>query len=272
MWFADWLNRPIDEIALEEVEARYTQLKGRGRHAMTALRAVVTSAANRFDTQIITRRLHDVMSSNGNRRELPRSFDDDFAGSTRRVLQHVCAWVHPAVRMGNLIAAFTGLRKDNILKLRWKDINFGTQILTIHDHKTVKVVGTMRLPIPTHLAQLLSHWKDRSQINEWVLPGSGASGHLTEIRGVYDGDGGLNALFQWGLDDDPFTAHSWRRVRITAAENLLGISESTAKFLHGQKPSGVRGVYNVATLDAMRPAQERLANWLNSLHRVVDVC
>jgi integrase len=61
-----------------------------------------------------------------------------------------------------LIALNTGVRQDNLFSLEWRDIDFGSQTMTLRA-ETTKPSKTLRLPIISVVFRVLSSWRDQSQ-------------------------------------------------------------------------------------------------------------
>ncbi len=77
---------------------------------------------------------------------------------------------------------YTGARRDEILRLRWSDIEFGNQRLIIRESKT----GEGRdVPMASHLIRELRRWKHVGGPSQWVLP---KPSDLSErIAAIYNG-------------------------------------------------------------------------------------
>jgi integrase len=80
------------------------------------------------------------------------------------------------------IALATGARRGDILAARWTDINLEAMIWTIPNPKAREVyaVALMR-----KIVELLKRRKDDSA-SDWVFPGSGATGHVVDVKRSWD--------------------------------------------------------------------------------------
>lgn len=75
-----------------------------------------------------------------------------------------------------LLALLTGARRENLCSMRWSDVNLAESIWRIAKTKN----GTPQsVPLSPEACAVL---KGRSQIGEWVFPGTGKTGHLVEPK------------------------------------------------------------------------------------------
>ena len=74
----------------------------------------------------------------------------------------------------------TGCRRNEILSLRWEDVNLGARELTLADAKT----GPRTVPL-SHSAVRVLAGLPRAPANPWVLPGLKPGAHLSDIEGAW---------------------------------------------------------------------------------------
>lgn len=199
--FPDWLPRPINEITKDLIEKRHKKLstqngpRGKGEaqadRAMRELRAILNYAAEKYEdalgrpvlTENPVKRLSKVKAWNGARRR-------------QSVIQahQLKAWYNEVCSLENdpdntirdylLLCLFTGLRRTEAASLRWKDIDFKAETLTIPEERA-KNKQEHRLPLTPFLKNML---EPRSKIRNidnpepFVFPGKGKTGHLVESK------------------------------------------------------------------------------------------
>lgn len=142
----------------------------------------------------------------------------------------------------------TGARPNELISVRWEDIDFQWKSLTIRD----KVDGFRVIPLTPYVNHLLGFLPLR---NEWVVFSSltSASGHLVEPRIAHD-----KACAVAGLD---ITLHGLRRSFASLCEWIetpAGISSQ----IQGHKPHGARKKHYIRRpLDLLRMWQVKIA-WM----------
>jgi integrase len=76
------------------------------------------------------------------------------------------------------LALMLGTRKNELLTMRWKDIDLAQRTWRIPE---TKAGNTHLLPLPEPVMEMLIALPSRDQ-SEWVFPGTGSTGHLTEPK------------------------------------------------------------------------------------------
>ncbi|MEW6132070.1 MAG: site-specific integrase [Pseudomonadota bacterium] len=102
--------------------------------------------------------------------EMPKFFD--------AVLSHSSATIRDFV----LICLFTGARRSNVLSMRWSDVNLDRGVWIVPRTKG-GVPQTVALPAPA--VEILKARQENVD-SEFVFPGTGKSGHLTEPKKGWD--------------------------------------------------------------------------------------
>jgi len=74
----------------------------------------------------------------------------------------------------------TGCRKNEILRLRWQDVDPAAGELTLADTKT----GPRAVPLPPSAVKLLAGL-EREPGNPWVIPGRKAGTHMRDLDGAW---------------------------------------------------------------------------------------
>ena len=165
------------------------------------------------------------------------------------------AWFAAVKQIGNpVISAYlqtlllVGSRREELATLRWVDVDFQWNSITIHD----KVDGFRIIPLTPYVAYLLSALPRRS---EWVFSSpSAASGRLTEPRIAHN-----QACAIAGLD---MTLHGLRRSFATLCE-WTETPAGIAAQIQGHKPQGVREQnYIRRPLDLLRMWHIKIEEWM----------
>jgi len=172
------------------------------------------------------------------------------------------AWFTEVRKIQNpVIAAFvqclliTGARRGELEGLKWEEIDFQWDSLTIRDKATTKgqLIGTRVIPLTPYVRYLL---QTLSRRNQWVFSSpTSSTGQLTEPRKSIE-----PALIAAGLEG--LTLHGLRRSFATLSEWVEVPAGITAQIM-GHKPSAIAEKhYKQRPLDLLRMWHERIEAWL----------
>jgi len=141
-----------------------------------------------------------------------------------------------------------GSRREELASLRWTDVDFQWNSLTIKD----KVEGQRIIPLTPYVAHLLSALPRR---NKWVFSSpTAATGRLTAPRVSHN-----NACSIVGLD---LTLHGLRRSFASLCE-WVEMPGGIAAQIQGHKPQGVREQnYIRRPLDLLRVWHIKIEEWI----------
>lgn len=155
---------------------------------------------------------------------------------------------NPVISAYLQILLLTGARREEIASLRWQDIDFQWNSLTIND----KVDDFRIIPLTPYVANLLSTLTRR---NEWVFSSpSAASGRLTDPSIAH-----RKACSIAGLD---LTLHGLRRSFASLCE-WIEMPSGIAAQIQGHKPQGVREQnYIRRPLDLLRMWHVNIESWI----------
>ena len=165
------------------------------------------------------------------------------------------AWFNAIKQIQNpIIAAYlqtlllTGARPNELITLKWEDIDFQWCNMTIRD----KVEGLRVIPVPPYVSYLLGMLPRR---NEWVFSSlTSASGHLVEPRIAHD-----KACAIARLD---VTLHGLRRSFASLCE-WIEMPAGIAAQIQGHKPQGVREKHYIRRpLDLLRMWHVKIEAWI----------
>jgi len=286
--FPQWRNRLITEISKDMIRRKYSQLVGKrnkgekqikgekigpsqANQAMRFLKALLNFAKGQYENgdghPLITYNPVDVLSQTRawqkvsrrrnyiDKADLPAWLNatmeiKKFSKSSQTTAT-ICDYL--------LLILFTGLRKEEAMKLRWKQIDFGKRIFTITDTKNSEPLA---LPLSDFLYDLLAKRKEISR-SEFVFPGKGDSGHIVEPKRQIQ-----NITKASGVKS---TIHDLRRTFITTAESL-DIPAYALKALLNHKISGggVTQGYIVITPERLRHPMQKITDNILSTARAKE--
>ncbi len=147
-----------------------------------------------------------------------------------------------------LTALFTGMRRGELTKLRWEEVDLKSKVLHL---PTTKNGDPLHLPLSDFLADLLSERWARNNGSPWVFPGPGKSGHLVETKKFL-----LRVSAGSGVS---FTLHDLRRTFITIAESLDVPYYALKRLLNHRTNGDVTGGYIVVNAERLREPVELVA-------------
>ncbi len=165
------------------------------------------------------------------------------------------AWFKAVKQIGNpVISAYlqamllTGARPNELITVRWADVDFQWNSLTIKD----KVEGLRVIPLTPYVAHLIVALPRR---NEFVFSSlTAASGHLVEPRIAHD-----KACAVAGVD---VTLHGLRRSFASLCE-WIEMPGGIAAQIQGHKPQGVREQHYIRRpLDLLRMWHVKIEAWI----------
>lgn len=155
---------------------------------------------------------------------------------------------NPVIATYLQVVLLTGRRREEILNLKWADVDFKWKTITIAD----KVQGSVTLPLAPFCADLLA---SLPRLNEWLFSSpASASGRLQEPRIAHNA-----ALQKAGLP--AVTIHGLRRTFANAVQDEL--PAGVAAQLQGHVAQDVRGKHYVS-----RPL-DVLARWSAESERLI---
>ena len=239
-----------------------------------ALRAFVAWCADRPDYKAI------VHSDACNRRMARDVLPKAKAKTDCLQREQLAMWFREVRKIGNTVIStylqallLTGARREEMAGLRWQDVDFQWQSMTIRD----KVEGERTIPLTPYLASLLADLKRRNDTpppqyrilhgqriendlenwkpSPWVFSSpTAASGRLQEPRIMHN-----RALTAAGLPD--LTLHGLRRSFSVLSEWVEMPAGITAQIM-GHKPSATAEKhYKPRPLDMLRMWHKKIEAW-----------
>ncbi len=250
LYLKDWLKKPIKTITKDMVLERHMKLGETGHSTanlvMRVLRAVYNHAKalnesmppNPISRLGQTRAWFRVQR----RRSILKNYD------LPSWYQSVYNLPNPTIKDYLLLLLFSGMRKGEAAKLKWKDVDLIEKTFTVPDTKTHE---PLVLPLSDYLWNLFN---SREKIGEYVFPGSGKTGHLVEpnkaVKKVIE-TSGVN-----------FMIHDLRRTFISIAESL-DIPAYALKRLLNHKISGdVTAGYIITDVERLRKPMQKITDFI----------
>ena len=249
------LNRPLAEIDSSTVSswiARETKTRpARAALAFRLLRAFINWCAAHSDYRAIVHA--DACAPKKTREKLAKPV----ARADALQREQLAPWFTEVRKLNPVHAAYlqalllTGARREELLGLRWQDVDFQWKALRIRD----KVEGERVIPLTPYVAQLLDFLPRRDGC-PWVFSSpTAASGRLQEPR-----IGHNRALLAAGLPS--LTLHGLRRSFGALAE-WCEVPVGIVAQVMGHKPSALAEKhYRVRPLDLLRMWHERIEAWI----------
>jgi integrase len=275
----EWLDKPISNITKELIAEKHKNIgKDHGENAANNLMRTIRSLYN--FAYILTE--EKIPSNPVLRLSQTRQWYKVERRHTFLKPHELKFWYDAVQKIENtiirdylLMIAFTGLRKQEGLQLKWAYIDMQDRSLTLPG-KMTKNGKPHTLPLSQYLYSLFIELQKR-KINEYVFPGTGVTGHLVEpkkqmnfiSRHTLLATNGISdqAEFNKRMADNPesilpgisFTLHDLRRTFITVAESIDISYAALKRLLNHADGNDVTGGYLQITTDRLRDPMERIS-------------
>ena len=166
------------------------------------------------------------------------------------------AWYAAVMELESLAARdylrlllFTGMRRSEGLRLRWRDVDLSGGTLMVAETKNNE---PLVLPLSNFLIDLLEARFSETGRGEWVFPGTGVSGHLQEPKKFI-----YRVRHKSGVD---FTLHDLRRTFITIAESLDISAYALKRLLNHKLRGDVTAGYIISDVERLRGPMQRITD------------
>jgi integrase len=263
--FKIWKRKRIIDVTREMVSRHYTKLgdqigKAQANQSMRFLRSLINFAAGQYE--------------NGDGKPLIKDNPVSIITQTKTwyrverrqtiIKNHDLASWFEAVDLlnGDLVKdylkvlLFTGLRRQEAMKLRWDQVDLKAKTLTIIDTKNR---NPLTLPLGPFILKLLKARKSIATDSPFVFPGSGKTGHLVESK--YQT---AQVTKESGIK---FCLHDLRRVFINTAESLDVSNFAVKQLVNHSNGGDVTSGYLVPNPERLRKPMERIEAHLLRLCR-----
>jgi integrase len=263
--FKIWKRKRIVDVTREMVSRHYTKLgdqigKAQANQSMRFLRSLINFAAGQYE--------------NGDGKPLIKDNPVSIITQTKTwyrverrqtiIKNHdLPSWFEAVDSLnGDLVKdylkvlLFTGLRRQEAMKLRWDQVDLKAKTLTITDTKNR---NPLTLPFGPFILKLLKDRKQDAMDNPFVFPGTGKTGHLVESK--YQT---AQVTKESGVK---FCLHDLRRVFINTAESLDISSYAVKQLVNHSIGGDVTAGYMVSDPERLRKPMERIETHLLRLCR-----
>lgn len=281
--FASWKKKPMAEITSDMIARRHADMtvnhgKATANSAMRTFRAIYNFTRAITENTIPENPVQRLsQTKQWNKVDRRRTF----------IKPHLlAAWYNSVMSLDNpvvgrylLLLVFTGLRKNEALKLKWLNVDMQDKSFTITETKN----GLPHtLPMSTAIHELFTEMLNH-RINEYVFPGSVKGSHLKDLTRAFiliyqhtqlalNNVATSDALNEKVLVEPEsiipginFILHDLRRTFITIAESLDISYAALKKLLNHSDGNDVTGGYLQITTDRLREPMERISSRLLEL-------
>lgn len=267
-YLGDWLARPLDAIARRDVEARFNRITedhgwSPANRSMSLLRSVYRRPCVDLDD---LRNPVDLWLAGGGKfhRKARRKIS-----TPAEVLPCWRAGIeaevnNPAIRDALWFGLYTGMRRDEVLTLRWERVDMETPAFRVEETKT----GVpLELPVTRQLNAILERRRSANEdlpedVRDWVFPSlTSASGHVEDPHHLY------GRITKAG--GAKFWFHGLRNCFITVAERELMLPPTlTKRLVNHARPNDVTEGYAADwTIGQLREPAQRIADRIDGLMR-----
>ena len=263
--FKTWKRKRIIDVTREMVSRHYTKLgdqigKAQANQSMRFLRSLINFAAGQYE--------------NGDGKPLIKDNPVSIITQTKTwyrverrqtiIKNHdLASWFESVDSLnGDLVKdylkvlLFTGLRRQEAMKLRWDQVDLKAKTLTIIDTKNR---NPLTLPLGPFILKLLKARKSNATDSPFVFPGVGKTGHLVESKHQT-----AQVTKESGVK---FCLHDLRRVFINTAESLDISSYAVKQLVNHSIGGDVTAGYMVSDPERLRKPMERIETHLLRLCR-----
>jgi len=170
--------------------------------------------------------------------------------------------LNPSIRDAIWFGLYTGMRRDEVLTLRWERVDMDALTFLVEETKT----GVpLQLPITRQLAAILQRRRDAAGtlpdgIREWVFPSrTGAAGHVQDPLHLYPKISKAGGAMFW--------FHALRNFFISVAERDLMLHPSlTKRLVNHARPNDVTEGYAADwTIAQLREPAQKIADRIEAL-------
>ena len=263
----DWTRRPLDAITRQDVEDRFNRITDRhgwatGNQAMSMLRSVYRRPC--VDHEGLRNPVDLWLAAGGRfnpKRRRRISGPAEVLPRWRAGIEAVV--VNPALREIFLIGLYTGMRRGEVVSLRWERVDLERRVLRVEETKTGE---PLELPVTRQLAAIFERLRSdcgKTAPSGWLFPSpkKAQAGHVADVARFYEGIGEVAGTRFW--------FHGLRNAFITVAERELMLPRSlTKRLVNHARPSDVTEGYAADwTVDQLREPAQRIADRIDELSK-----
>lgn len=278
--FPEWLDFPISQITSTMVVDKYKALatheghrskkggaKAQASQACRTLRAIL----NHFRVMLEDDQGVSPLPANPMKKlsatyegwNTPAKKKNDLIPSAQLApwYQAVSALPNATMSQFLLFCLFTGLRRTAASSLKWSDIDFKSEVITIREELDKTGEGQL-LPMSDYIKRLLES-RVRVLGNDYVFPGDKEGECIKEPKRAV-----ASVVKKSGVK---FSCHTLRKTFATAAENL-DISNIKVKHLinHSVSNDVTAHHYITVNVDQLREPMQKITNYLKEQCGIED--
>lgn len=261
--FHDWRNKPLLNISKDMIAKRHA-LRGeaseaRANLAMRFLRALFNFAAGEYED---AKGQSLILENPVRRLSHTRAWYRVERRQTVIKSHELAIWYDALMNMNYernsgkagilrdyfLLILFTGLRREEAVRLTWEQIDFQGKTLSIIDTKNHQ---KHILPLSDFLYDLLKS-RQTHATSQYVFPGDGKTGYIVEPRKAMD-----KVTKKSGV---VFTLHDLRRTFITIAESLDIPAYALKRLLNHKMNHDVTAGYIVMDVERLRAPMQMITD------------
>ncbi len=266
LYLGDWLARPLDAITRRDIEARFhliTERHGKvpANQCLSFLRSVYRRPC--VDHEGLRNPVELWLAGGGRYHPKTRRRISSPAEVLPRWRKGIeAAVVNPVHHDLLLFGLYTGMRRGEIMALRWERVSLDAGSFRVEETKTG---APLELPVTRQLAAILARRRDDSaamaaNLRDWVFPSPlSTSGHIVELHRHY------GRITKAG--GTKFWFHGLRNAFISVAERELMLPRSlTKRLVNHARPGDVTEGYAADwTVDQLREPAQRVADRIDEL-------
>lgn len=240
-------NKKLLSITKFDVELLHKELKQNiGLHTANRMLALVRHMYNMaIDWAVVP---HTTQNPAAGIKKFPEKSRDRFMNGDeiRRFFAALSSETNEIFRDYVLLSLFLGQRRNNILALRWADIDFDNGFVYFADTKNNE---PLKVPLTTQALALLQDMQ-RRKTSDWLLPSpTSASGHYEEPKKSWKA-----LLARAGIEN--LRLHDLRRT-LGSYQAIAGSSLHIIGQSLGHKSSAATQVYARLSIDPVRDSIQR---------------
>jgi len=264
--FSGWQSKAISDITKDMIERKHKKIgeengPAYANLAMRFLRSLLNFAISKYED---SKGRSFILENPVKRLSQTRAWYR--VDRRRREIKSndLQVWYETVINLPNdilrdylILLLFTGLRKQEALKLEWDHVDLSNKTLTITDTKNQIPLA---LPLSDFTFELLKKRNDsRDTDAQFVFPGQGKTSHLVEPREAVKKVRKLSNI--------EFSLHDLRRTFITNAESLDIPHYALKQLINHKQGNDVTSGYIISDPERLRKPMERIETHLLRLCR-----
>ncbi|MDE2790533.1 MAG: integrase arm-type DNA-binding domain-containing protein [Paracoccaceae bacterium] len=263
----DWVKRPLNALSRQDVEDRFNFITGRhgwsaANQTMSMLRSIYRRPC--VDHDGLCNPVEQWLAAGGRFNPTRRRRISGPAEVLPRWRAGIeAAGLESAIRDIFLIGLYTGMRRGEVLSLRWERMDLDRRILRVEETKTGE---PLELPITKQLGAIFGRLREdcggeAAPSEGWLFPSprQSRSGHVADLAPFYAGISEAAGTRFW--------FHGLRNAFITVAERELMLPRSlTKRLVNHARPTDVTEGYAADwTVEQLREPAQRVADRIDEL-------